>query len=137
MTERMEHIGKIVERSASTTNCEKLPKETLPAKWVAALFARFQVRYLHKWTSAIEGIEELAVTEWGEILAGVTPEQITTGLANLDGEWPPTAQGFRDLCLCKSVKEAYKPFTPALPPPKITEEDFQSLMGEMRSKLDE
>ena len=110
-------------------------KETLPAKWVAALFARFQVRYLHKWTSAIEGIEELAVQEWGEILAGVTPDQITTGLANLDSEWPPTAQGFRDLCLCKSMKEAYKPFAPALPAPKIAEEDFQSLMSEMRNIL--
>ena len=136
MTEKMEHIGKIVERSASTTNCEKSPKETLPPKWVAALFAKFQVRYLHKWTSAIEGIEELAVSEWGEVLAGIAPEQITVGLANLDSEWPPTAQGFRDLCTCKYSTEAHRPFAPALPRPKVEPEYVESQLADMRAILD-
>lgn len=137
MTERMEHIGKIVERSKSTTNSKKLPKETLPPKWVAALFAKFQVRYLHKWTSAIEGIEELAVIEWGEVLAGITPEQITTGLANLDPEWPPTAGGFRDLCVCKHSTAAHKQFAKALPAPKVDTEFVESHIATMRAKLDD
>ncbi len=70
----------------------------IPLTWVAALFKRFQALYLHKWTSAIEGIEDLAVTEWSQALSGITGEQIKTGLANLDSDWPPTAIAFKALC---------------------------------------
>ncbi len=111
-----------------------MPK-SLPDKWVIELFARFQVRYLHKWTSAIDGIEELAVSEWAQILTGITGEQIKTGLANLDSEWPPTAQGFRDLCVSKSATASFKPFAPALPRPEVEPEYVESQLADMRALL--
>lgn len=53
---------------------------------------------MHKWTSAIEGIEELVVTEWSQALAGLSGEQIKLGLNNLPEGWPPSAIDFRALC---------------------------------------
>jgi len=103
--------------------------------WITALFAKLQARYLHKWTSAIEGIEELAASEWGIVLADVTGEQIKTGLANLDSEWPPTAQGFRDLCTCKHSTASHKPFAPALPRPEVEPEYVESQLADMRALL--
>jgi hypothetical protein len=67
------------------------------------LFKKFQARYAHKWSTAIEGIEELAVTEWSQGLAGLSGEQIKTGLDNLQGEWPPSLPEFRAACLGKGV----------------------------------
>ena len=71
--------------------------------WVAALFKKFQVLYLHKWSSALEGIEDYAVHEWSEALGGLTGDQIKNGLANLDDEWPPSAISFRRLCEGKGI----------------------------------
>jgi len=54
---------------------------------------------MHRWTSAIDGIEEVAVREWGKRLEGLTGEQIRHGLDAWEGEWPPTADEFRQCCL--------------------------------------
>lgn len=62
-----------------------------------------QGRYLHKWTSAIAGIEELVVTEWSEALSGLSGEQIAKGIDTLPEDWPPTAMGFRALCEGRSA----------------------------------
>ena len=58
---------------------------------------------MSKWTSSLEGIEETAVKEWAQVLAGLTGEQISNGLSNLSDEWPPSATGFRALCEGKGV----------------------------------
>ena len=77
--------------------------ENLSEVWVLALFKKFQARYLSKWTSSFEGIEEIAVKEWAQVLAGLTGEQISIGLNNLSDEWPPSATGFRAICEGKAV----------------------------------
>lgn len=64
------------------------------------IFARFQAKYTHKWTSAVDddAVYQLAITDWQEELAELTDEQIMLGLANLPKSWPPTSGEFRDLC---------------------------------------
>lgn len=75
--------------------------EPLPKSVTIRLFARFQVIYTHKWTSAVPAgkIYDLAVEEWSERLAGLTVEQIKNGIDNLPSEWMPTPLQFKDLCL--------------------------------------
>lgn len=80
-------------------------KTGIPISWVSALFAKFQVRYGHKWVSTIEGIEETAVTEWSQGLAGLTGEQIKFGLDSLVDEWPPSLPAFRAACTGKGVND--------------------------------
>ena len=71
--------------------------------WILAIFKKFQAIYLHKWTSAIEGIEETAMVEWSQALGGLTGDQVKNGLSNLTDEWPPTAISFRTLCEGKGI----------------------------------
>lgn len=71
--------------------------------WVLAIFKKFQAIYLHKWTSAIEGIEETAMIEWSQALGGLTGDQVKNGLSNLTDEWPPSAISFRSLCEGKEI----------------------------------
>jgi len=53
-----------------------------------------------KWTHGIEGIEEIAVREWAQGLATLTPDHIKRGLAGTIGdEWPPSMGEFRKACL--------------------------------------
>lgn len=80
-----------------------MKRTDIPAHWVSALFKRFQARYLHKWTSAIEGIESIAVAEWSQKLNGLSGDQIKTGLDNWSNDWPPCADEFRDACLGRKV----------------------------------
>ena len=47
----------------------------------------------------IDGIEEVAVTEWAQGLAGITGAQMKRGLENWQGDWPPSLTEFRDACL--------------------------------------
>lgn len=72
---------------------------------MAALFAKLQARYLHKWTSAIEGIEGQVAAEWSEQLAGLTADQIKRGLDSWKEGWPPSAPEFREACLGKRANE--------------------------------
>jgi len=67
--------------------------------WVLAIFKKLQARYLHKWTSAIEGIEEEVMSEWSQVLSGLTGEQVKRGLDSWDSEWPPTANEFKNVCV--------------------------------------
>jgi len=78
---------------------EKTSNKTgLPLTWISALFKKLQAIYLHKWTSAIEGIEDLAVTEWSQGLSGLSGEQIKLGIDSLSEDWPPSVIAFRALC---------------------------------------
>jgi hypothetical protein len=99
-----------------------LKKTAIPTHWISALFKKFQARYGSKWVSAIDGIEELAVTEWAEALSGLTGGDIKRGLDAWDGEWPPSAMEFLRACKPKNdwrlqagaMRESMK----ALPEPK-------------------
>jgi len=99
--------------TSSMRSHEKILNKTgLPINWVSALFKKFQAIYLHKWTSAIEGIEDLAVTEWSQGLAGLSGEQIKLGIDNLSEDWPPSVIAFRALCEGKQANGLgldYKP----------------------------
>jgi len=66
---------------------------------VAAIFKKLQARYGHKWTSSIDGIEELAVDEWAKALAGLDAEAIKRGLDSMTCSWPPSAPEFAELCM--------------------------------------
>ena len=46
-----------------------------------------------------DGIEEQAVAAWADTLAGITGEQIKSGIDTLACEWPPSAPQFRLHCL--------------------------------------
>lgn len=125
----MDHISKAIpaEQSKSATSSTKSQDATsqrtvLPAHWVSALFKKLQARYGHKWTSSVEGIEEIAVTEWGDVLSGLTGDDIKRGFDAWRGDWPPSATEFREAC--KPVKDwrlqglSMKEPVKALPEPK-------------------
>lgn len=82
----------------------------LPKHWIAEIFKKFQARYLHKWTSAIDGLEDYAVKEWSEKLGGITGEQIKRGLESWSEDWPPSADEFRKCCIdyCQSWEHGTK-----------------------------
>lgn len=70
---------------------------------VARLWTRMTEIYNHRWTSANgEDPRGSAGQTWAKGLAGLTPQQIGSGLeaaiARGDG-WPPTLPEFRGLCL--------------------------------------
>lgn len=84
----------------------------LPELWVLALFKKLQGIYLHKWTSALEGIEDTAISEWQTALGGLSGDQIKKGLDSLSDEWPPSAVGFRALCEGKGINGFGLDYTP-------------------------
>lgn len=96
-------------------------KTALPKSWISALFLRFQGRYGFKWLGGIEGIENEAVTEWSEQLAGLTGEQIKKGLTDWNGDWPPSSEEFKKCCLGKYTDEFKLGYVPECyrNPPRI------------------
>lgn len=102
------------------------------------LFAKFQVIYSHKWTSAIDNDElyALALEEWSERLYGLSADDIATGLANLKSEWPPTPNEFKELCIGDNLHNtgAYKPFQKKLEPPR-DKELAKEKMSEIKAML--
>jgi hypothetical protein len=108
-----------------------LSKTDLPKAWVSALFKKFQARYGHKWTTAIEGIEEIAVNEWAEGLSGVTGEQIKRGLSEWAEAWPPSMGEFKAACTGKAkngfgldyVPECYRERAPVLDASRLLSSD--------------
>ncbi len=84
----------------------------MPISWVSALFKKFQMRYGHRWVSAIEGIEEETAIEWQEGLRGITGEQIKHGLNSWDGDWPPSREEFKKACLGNQINEFGLDYTP-------------------------
>ena len=95
-------LNGIATNSTKSQN-EMSQKTGLPITWTVAIFKRFHVRYGHKWVSAIDGIEETAISEWSQRLAGLTGDQIKRGLDIWSGEWPPSADEFRAACLGKKL----------------------------------
>jgi len=46
----------------------------------------------------MNGIEEVAVKEWAQGLAGYTPEMIKAGLEDWMEDWPPSLPEFQKAC---------------------------------------
>lgn len=76
-----------------------------------AIFEKFQARYTHKWTAAIEGIEEIAINEWSEQLSGLSGEDIKYGLDNWKEDWPPSAPEFKKACT-RIASACHREFAP-------------------------
>ena len=106
-------------------------------KWVSALFSKLQVRYGHKWTSALPTPEltRLAVTEWSEKLAGLSGSQVKHGLDTWEADWPPSCDEFRKLCVGEKdalhKSGAYKDFV-ALPKPEVNRELGSETLAEIK-----
>lgn len=58
---------------------------------------------MHKWTSAMSGIESTAIREWSQGLSGYTPDEIQRGLNDWNSEWPPTLLEFAAACRGKKL----------------------------------
>ncbi len=110
----------------------------MPEHWVSALFRKFQCIYTHRWTSAIDGIEQTAIREWSKGLAGITGQQIRVGLDACPADWPPTLPEFRQACLGATHDphntRAYQRFAPALPTPPAAAETVSRELGHMRAR---
>lgn len=76
----------------------------LPEAWISRLHVRMMSIYGHKFQSLFPDAESMADWRdtWGRALAGVSGDQIATGLAKLatgaEG-WPPSSGEFRALCV--------------------------------------
>jgi hypothetical protein len=110
----MKHVTKTLpEQNASATSSTRSSESrSLEKHWTAAIFKRMQARYGHKWTSAIEGIEETAVREWSEGLGELSADQVKRGLDSWDQAWPPSLPEFRAACLGNGRNEFGLDYTP-------------------------
>jgi len=95
-----------------------------------------QAKYPHKWASAIDDddVYKLAVSIWQQDLAGLSDEEIKTGLSALPKSWPPTSGEFRDLCEQKEPMwqhntSSWRPF------PKIESLDMSAEAKAKRKKV--
>ncbi len=70
------------------------------------------MRYGAKWTSAISGIEEVAVIEWSKELAGITGDQFKHGLDSWSGKWPPSLPEFKSACTGEGLDDFSLGYTP-------------------------
>ena len=104
---------------------------------MSALFSKFQVRYGHKWTSAMptEELTRLAVSEWSGQLGGLTGDDVRRGLDAWREDWPPSAPQFRRCCLAGNdvlhKGAAYKPFV-RLPKPQRDKRVGSAALADMR-----
>lgn len=67
---------------------------------MARIFAKFQVRYGHKWVSAYPAgtVLDLALVEWAQGLGGFSADEIKHGLDAWSGDWPPSLPEFKRAC---------------------------------------
>lgn len=118
------------------------PKTDLPTTWISALFKRFQAMYGHKFTSTIQGIEEITTLEWSNGMAGITGEQIKSGLEKCahkklspgESDWPPTLSEFRALCLPERIPAAHRDYV-QLPRPKRAPEKMDEITPQLRAAV--
>jgi hypothetical protein len=145
----MQHVSRTLEAAqnalathSTTSHDETLPNAGFPQTWVSALFKRFQAIYGHKFTSRIDGIEQLAVREWALGLTGLTGRQIKTGigkcltrnLAPDTDDWPPTPAEFRAMCLPEKRDPIHRDYI-ALPRPPQDPSVMESSLANMRAAL--
>jgi hypothetical protein len=97
----------------------------LNQKWIAAIFEKLARRYAYKWHSMVGETERdirSSMREWGEVLNGLTADEVQAGFIRLDEEAPamaPTALEFKALCRSKVPEKhvMHRPYR-ALPRPK-------------------
>lgn len=114
----------------------------LPINWISTLFLRFQSIYGHKFTSTIQGIEDIATTEWANGMAGITGEQIKCGLEKCakkklnpgEQDWPPTLAEFRALCLPEPIPAAHRDYV-QLPSPKRAPEKMDEITPQLHAAI--
>ena len=83
-------------------------------------------------------MRELAVSEWGRRLAGLSGEEIKRGLDTWTDKWPPNVESFRAACLGRDNPHgsaAYKPFQRALPKQKADKARAVAEITKMRDCL--
>jgi hypothetical protein len=78
--------------------------------------------------------------EWAIGLGGMSGEQIRTGLDTWDEPWPPSLSEFRAACRghtdgWEHRSQAYKPFTPALPAPRLAPDVVEQRIAQLREAL--
>jgi hypothetical protein len=106
--------------------------DQLDRRWIAALFAKLQGRYGHKWSSAYPAgtVLEVALAEWAEGLAGCTGDDIKRGLDQWQDDWPPTLPEFRKACRPRRLALAHAPFPRlAAPVHKLSQSLAEYLKG--------
>ncbi len=113
---KMDEITKAMQSELATPSNksqEKISSKTdLPNSWIAWLFKKFQIRYGHKWTSRIDGIEREAVQEWASELSGLTSNEFRTGYEAWKDSWPPSIDEYRDSCKPNKNNEFGLGYTP-------------------------
>lgn len=139
----MKHVGDLTQPSEPSAPTRTTPK-AIPQTWIAALFAKLQVRYGHKWSSfhPTDEMASLAMDEWRSGLAGLTGEQIKQGLETWEGEWPPSLPEFKQACIGSQAglthnTAAYKFSKKALPKPKADPEIVKAELAKMREVIQE
>lgn len=107
-----------MENSTHTPTAEaSWPRNWLPKHWATALYRRFAMMYLGKFTSSFQNQETIDewCSVWAEGMAGLSGEQIKAGIAycGQKHEWPPTMAEFRACCKTGPAK-----VFPKLPAPR-------------------
>ena len=110
---------------------------------IANLFAKWQARYLAKWSGQFKGspdgrraLIKLAMTEWLDVLAGLSEAEIKNGLARWREEWPPTAFEFKRVCRpVGSLAQAETDRYLALPILKAQEETRNAEMQKIKRMI--
>ncbi len=112
-----------------------LKKLPLQGEWIARLFAKFQARYGHKWTSSQTSGElvKLAAAEWAEGLSGYTSDDIARGLDIWREDWPPSLPEFQKAC--RPIEKACHQEHKALPKPEPDKELGQKFLNHAHTVL--
>lgn len=105
----------------------------------AKLQARYGLQFASQWKTDAE--RRLALQEWGERLAGLSPDEISRGLSSWAGSWPPNVEEFRQACEGHDTDwehrgQAYRRFPKSLPKPKadarLVAEEIAKMRGILR-----
>lgn len=125
---------------STTSRATTSPETGFPIAWTSALFKRFQAIYGPRFTSRIDGIEQMAISEWSLALDGLNGDQIKLGLERCvtrklqpgEEDWPPTPREFRALCLPEKTLHYHRDYI-ALPRPPQDPNMVERCLAKMRA----
>lgn len=137
----MQHISQLT-TAPSGKSGEQTPNESgmLSDKQMGQLWERMAEMYGHRWTSSY-GTDDRNGT-WRKGLAGLTPQQIGTGLVAClkrrprdgDEDWPPTLAEFRAMCLPPVIPRIHRDYIP-LPKPQTDPDVVEKSIAKMKAAL--
>lgn len=110
----MKKLSTTINTTTISQNSDSKPE--LDNSRLNRIFALMQASYGTRWVNQTGTGKALELSKyiWGRKLAGLTDEQIMTGLDNLPEDFPPTPMAFKKLCTAKPQglhnTAAYKPF---------------------------